>query len=202
MRSGFTRVACLALASASAACSPVQPGTGPNGSPAPVSLPALASSTPPSEWQRVSFVSGLSVAVPPTAKVAYPQGEDSYVIDISGRGFSLTLDDYGPFNGNGTFRLAGRPAEETTHSKGDCRLRVVRIELPKPWTLMSCPPGDKQCRLPNSKATLSGLCEGAAACGTVDAIISSASLAPEPHSPFPRPDRDWRPPEQPLCNVE
>lgn len=202
MRSGVAQVAYLALVGASAACSPVQPGTGPSGRSAPVSLPAPVASTPPPSWQRVSFVSGLSVTVPPTAKVAYPQGADSYVMEISGEGFQLTFDDYGPFNGNGEFRLAGRPAEETTQAKGNCRLRVVRIELPKPWPLMSCPPADKQCRAPNGKVALSSLCKGATACGTVDAIIGSATLNPEPHPPFPRPDRDWRPPEQPLCSVE
>lgn len=148
----------------------------------------------------MSFVSGLSVAVPPTAKVSYPQGVDSRLLEISGPDFSVMFDDYGPFSGSGTMRLAGRPAAETMRTNDDCRNRVVQVELRE--KLMRCMPGDKQCRGPNAKAVMNSLCKGVAACGTVDTIISSTRLAPGPHAPFPRPDPNWRPPEHPICSVE
>ena len=195
-------IAYMTLPGLLAACSPVQHETSASGKSAVASPPITITSTPPSDWRPVSFVSGLSVAVPPTAKVAYPQGVDSSLLEITGQSFSLTFDDYGPFTGNGTMRLAGQRADEITRVKDDCRHRVVYIELPKDWGLASCAPEEKACKLPRAKVVMNSLCRGAAACGTVDTIIGSASLAPEPHPPFSRPDPAWRPPEQPLCSFE
>lgn len=187
----------VALAALLAACFPLAlPGARPDRG------AASGRARAPAGWRRVDFVSGLSVAVPPAAKVAYPQGIDSNVMEVGGPDFTVTFGDYGPFVGNGALRLAGRPADEAVQTKGDCRLRTVWIELTKPWPLMSCPPGDKTCRVPNASATISSLCKGAAACGVVDAVVASTRLTPGPHAPLPAPDSDWRPPEQPLCSVE
>lgn len=185
-----------------AACSPLAPPEARADRGPATSAVIAPASKPPAGWRRVNFVSGLSVAVPPTAKVAYPQGVDSSVMDVSGPDFTVTFDDYGPFVGNGPLRLAGRPADEATRTKGDCRHRVVNIELPEPWPLMSCPTGDTTCRVPNAKVAMNGLCRGPAGCGIVDAVIGSTRLTAGPHAPLPGPDPDWRPPEQPLYSVE
>lgn len=203
MKSRGTRYIIIASSALLAGCSPLaQFETGSDRGSIAAGIPIAPTSTPGPGWQRVSFVSGLSVAVPPTAEVAYPQGMDSSLLDITGPGFSVILDDYGPFNGGGTMRLAGRPATEMVRTKDDCRHRVVQVELPEQWPLMSCMPEDKQCRVPNGEAVMHSVCKGAAACGTVDTIISSTQLASEPYSPFPSPDPNWRPPEQPVCSVE
>lgn len=203
MKNIVARVAHPALAGVLAACSPVlKPEAGsPRGSAA-ADVTILPASNPPSDWQRVNFVSGLTVAAPPATRVSYPQGEDSRLLEVRAPNFSIGFDNYGPFTGTGAFRLAGRPADDMTRTKEDCRQRVVQIELDRPWGMMSCTPGDKKCRLPNAKVVINSLCKGAMACGTVDTIISSARFAPEPYPPVPLPRSDFGPPEQRVCSVE
>lgn len=154
--------------------------------------------------RRVTYVAGMSLAVPAGARVAYPQGIDSNILHITGEGFEISADDYGGYSGGGDRTLGGGPAKMTERRGSGCRERTWEVELPTTNpAMMHCPSPNAQrdqCRAEPAHATLRSLCATDAACGTVDSIIASARFTPKPWAALVTPDGHWQPPE-PVCEV-
>ena len=156
----------------------------------------------PRGWKRLPYVAGMSVAVPPTATVARPQGIDSTILRIDGPGYSMDFDDYGAFAGSANRRIGGRLASVETKATGTCRSSVTNIQLPVrvPY-LQMCPSArssEADCASPAGQARISARCVTDAACGTVANIIDTIGFAPPSNQPLPMPDPHWHPPAE-IC---
>jgi len=149
---------------------------------------------------RAIFTAGFSLPVPSGAKVTYPQGIDSRIMQIDGPGYTLTLDDYGAFNEPATTTLAGAPAKVEDQRGRGCRVRVWGVQLPGTSpTKLICSPGDTaDCKQVPAQATIATFCTSEAACRQVNAILASALFGPKPWPAVPLPDPDVRP-EEPAC---
>jgi hypothetical protein len=149
---------------------------------------------------RAMFAGGLSLPVPANATVTYPQGIDSRLMQLSGRGYTLELDDFGAFVGSANTSLAGAPATIEDRSRPGCNSRVMRVRLPgtTPATLI-CPPGDHDdCKQAPAQATIVSFCATDAACQQVDAIVAGARFTPKPWPKVPLPDPNQSP-KEPAC---
>ena len=149
---------------------------------------------------RVIFTGGLSLPLPIGASVTYPQGIDSRLMNLSGQGYTLQLDDYGAFMQPATARIAGAPATLEERSRERCKFRVWKVRLPgtSPTTLI-CSRGDADdCKQAPAQATIASFCTTDAACRQVDALIAGAQFLPKPWPKVPLPDSEARPTE-PAC---
>lgn len=149
---------------------------------------------------RAVFSAGLSLPVPPGARVTYPQGIDSRIMHIDGPGYTLQLDDYGAFAGPAATTLAGAPATVEDQRERGCRFRIWRVQLPGTSpTKVICAPGNASNRKQApAQATIATFCTSKAACRQVNAILAGTQFRPKPWPIVPLPDPSLRP-QEPAC---
>ncbi len=161
-------------------------------------------SSSPSDHPRLTYSAGMSLTAPHDALVARPQGIDSTILHISGRGYEIVLDDYGSYSGGGDRTLGSRSAKMTERRSADCRERLWEVELPTTNPAMRiCPSADARpddCREAKAHANLRVVCTDPTACRTADDIVASVRFSPPPWPRLPMPDPNWRPPP-PTCEM-
>jgi len=151
---------------------------------------------------RAIFAGGLSLPVPTNATVTYPQGIDTRLLQLSGRGYTVELDDFGAFNGSANTSLAGAPGTIEDRSRPGCTSRVIRVRLPGTTpAVLICPPGDQaDCTQAPAQATIVTVCTTDSACRQVDAIVTGAKFASKPWPRVPLPDPHLSP-NKPACRA-
>ena len=183
------RCAALLFLAATSACS---------ASPAQEASASLVSDPP--GWKRVGFVAGMSLAVPAEARVAYPAGIDSNIMEVRGAGFSLNLDDYGAFDGPGAGRIGGRRATLERAGTPACRRLSYEIELPEPSNEIRRCDRSGNCAPAPGNAQIHALCRSDEACRTVERIAASLRFAPRPYPAMPPRDSNYEP-APPICRA-
>jgi hypothetical protein len=149
---------------------------------------------------RAIFTAGLSLPVPTGASVTYLQGIDSRLMHINGQDYTLRLDDYGAFMEPATTKVAGAPASLQVGSRGGCKLRVWRLQLPggSPAHLICSDDDADDCEHAPAQATITTFCRKDAACRQVDAVIAGLQFSPQPWPEVPLPDPQAIP-KEPVC---
>jgi hypothetical protein len=156
--------------------------------------------TPHDQSGRAIFTGELSLPIPGNVSVTYPQGIDSRLMQISGQGYTLQLDDQGAFMQPATAMIAGFAATLDVRSRGGCMLRVWRVQLSRTSpTNLICSRGDQgHCEQAPAQATIASFCTTDAACRQVDALVAGVHFLPKPWPKVPLPDAEERP-EEPVC---
>jgi hypothetical protein len=153
----------------------------------------------PPDWVAVAYVDGIAVRVPTAARVQRPQGIDSDLLIISGRGYRINFDDFGSFAEPADGLLDGHRAQLRERSAGQCIERSLAIELPRAGNILACGRGGATCRRLSGVAKMGGRCL-ASGCDTMSMIMNSVSIGtagsnPQPGSePFDEPPLPCRMP--------
>ena len=157
---------------------------------------------PPADWRAENYVSGLTISVPPDARVARPQGIDSSVMEVRGSGYSLDFDNFGEFRGPANTSIGGRSAVRSEKSASTCVQKTFQIELrePSPLTPPLCDSTGKNCTRANGVAQIYSRCVPGHACQTVEQMIASIRFVPPPY-PQHRVDENYKQPPGPVCRM-
>lgn len=154
----------------------------------------------PQGWRLAAYVNGLALSVPPEAKVARPQGIDSNLLVIEGRGFTLDLDDYGAFSGAANATLDGRRAHAERDSSPGCKRMSVSVENGRSSNMHMCDADGQDCHAAPGAARIGGHCIPGDSCETMEAIIASVRFEPSGATePLPI-DPNYRG-HPPVCNM-